>query len=61
MKKTINLLIYAIIILIAIAVFFKFWMPYTKYLLYVSLFYLFIYEPFLRYKLKKNEWYNLSI
>jgi len=55
MKKTINLLIYAIIILIAIAVFFKFWMPYTKYLLYVSLFYLFIYEPFLRYKLKKNE------
>jgi len=55
MKKIIKPFIYFIIISIAIAVFFKFWMPYTKYLLYVSLFYLFIFEPFLRYRLKKNE------
>ena len=55
MQKTVYPLIYITIIAIAIAVYFRIGMPYSKYLLYVSLSYLFIVEPIFKYMSKKKK------
>jgi len=53
MKKIINIIIYSFIISVTILFIFDYGLPYTKYLLYTGMVYLFILEPLIRWRVKK--------